>query len=120
MIAECRRLFPSQEFKVADGDSIDAAGESIDLVLSIGVLEYLADPVGHLKELAQGHEARREHYRNRPERKQSLETARSADPRADRFAARKVAAARYSAPEPDRDVNRSGPSSRIRVSAIAV
>ena len=52
MIAECRRLFPSHEFQVADGDSIDAAGESVELVLSIGVLEYLADPVSHLKELA--------------------------------------------------------------------
>ena len=52
MIAECRRLFPSQQFKVADGDSIDVPDESVDLVLSIGVLEYLADPVSHLKELA--------------------------------------------------------------------
>lgn len=52
MIAECRRLFPSHEFKVADGDAIHAAEESVDLVLSIGVLEYLPDPVSHLKELA--------------------------------------------------------------------
>ena len=51
MIAECRRLFPSHEFKVADGDSIDAPDASVDLVLSIGVLEYLQDPVSHLKEL---------------------------------------------------------------------
>jgi len=52
MIAECRRLFPTHEFRVADGDSIDAADASLDLVLSIGVLEYLPDPVSHLKELA--------------------------------------------------------------------
>jgi ubiquinone/menaquinone biosynthesis C-methylase UbiE len=51
MIAECRRLFPSHAFKVADGDSIDAPDASVDLVLSIGVLEYLQDPVSHLKEL---------------------------------------------------------------------
>jgi hypothetical protein len=30
--------FPAHEFQVSDGDSIDAAGESVDLVLSIGVL----------------------------------------------------------------------------------
>ena len=52
MIAECRRLFPAHEFKVGDGDSIDAVDDSVDLVLSIGVLEYLPDPVSHLKELA--------------------------------------------------------------------
>ena len=52
MIAECARLFPAHQFKVADGDSIDAANESFDLVLSIGVLEYLQDPVRHLAELA--------------------------------------------------------------------
>ncbi len=52
MIAECRRLFPSHEFRVADGDSIAAPDGSVDLVLSIGVLEYLPDPVSHLKELA--------------------------------------------------------------------
>jgi ubiquinone/menaquinone biosynthesis C-methylase UbiE len=51
MIAECRRLFPAHEFKVTDGDSIDAPDASVDLVLSIGVLEYLHDPVSHLKEL---------------------------------------------------------------------
>jgi ubiquinone/menaquinone biosynthesis C-methylase UbiE len=52
MIAECRRLFPGHEFKVADGDAIDAPDASVDLVLSIGVLEYLKDPAGHLRELA--------------------------------------------------------------------
>jgi ubiquinone/menaquinone biosynthesis C-methylase UbiE len=52
MIAECKRLFPSYEFKVADGDELAAPDNSIDLVLSIGVLEYLADPASHLKELA--------------------------------------------------------------------
>jgi SAM-dependent methyltransferase len=52
MIAECARLFPAHEFAVADGDSIDAASGSFDLVLSIGVLEYLVDPVSHLGELA--------------------------------------------------------------------
>ena len=52
MIAESRRLFPAHQFKVADGDAIEAADESVDLVLSIGVLEYLPDPVNHLKELA--------------------------------------------------------------------
>jgi SAM-dependent methyltransferase len=52
MIAECRRLFPAHRFAVADGDSIDAPNESYDLVLSIGVLEYLPDPGGHLRELA--------------------------------------------------------------------
>jgi SAM-dependent methyltransferase len=52
MIAECARLFPAHQFKVADGDSIDALDGSFDLVLSIGVLEYLQDPVGHLAELA--------------------------------------------------------------------
>ena len=52
MIAESRRLYPAHQFKVADGDSIDAADSSVDLVLSIGVLEYLPDPLSHLKELA--------------------------------------------------------------------
>jgi SAM-dependent methyltransferase len=52
MIAESRRLFPAHQFKVADGDSIHAANESVDLVLSIGVLEYLPDPLSHLTELA--------------------------------------------------------------------
>jgi ubiquinone/menaquinone biosynthesis C-methylase UbiE len=52
MIAECARLFPAHRFKVADGDSIEAANGSFDLVLSIGVLEYLTDPVSHLSELA--------------------------------------------------------------------
>jgi ubiquinone/menaquinone biosynthesis C-methylase UbiE len=52
MIAECRRLFPAHEFKVGDGDSLDAPDGSVDLVLSIGVLEYLKDPDSHLKELA--------------------------------------------------------------------
>ena len=52
MIAECRRLFPGREFRVADGDAIDAPDASVDLVLSIGVLEYLKDPVSHLKELS--------------------------------------------------------------------
>ena len=52
MIAECRRLFPGHRFAVADGDSIDEPDSSVDLVLSIGVLEYLPDPVNHLRELA--------------------------------------------------------------------
>jgi ubiquinone/menaquinone biosynthesis C-methylase UbiE len=52
MIAECRRLFPGHEFKVADGDAIDAPDASVDLVLNIGVLEYLKDPAAHLRELA--------------------------------------------------------------------
>jgi SAM-dependent methyltransferase len=52
MVEECRRLFPSHRFAVADGDSIDAPDDSFDLVLSIGVLEYLPDPVSHLRELA--------------------------------------------------------------------
>jgi ubiquinone/menaquinone biosynthesis C-methylase UbiE len=51
MVAECARLFPAHEFKVADGDAIDAENGSFDLVLSIGVLEYLPDPVSHLREL---------------------------------------------------------------------
>ena len=51
MIAECRRLFPSHEFQVGDGDSLNAGREPVDLVLSIGVLEYLPDPVSHLKTL---------------------------------------------------------------------
>lgn len=51
MVAECRRLFPAHEFKVADGDAIAAPDASVDLVLSIGVLEYLEDPMSHLKEL---------------------------------------------------------------------
>jgi len=50
MIAECRRLFPSHEFQVSDGDLI-AAQEPVDVVLSIGVLEYLPDPVSHLQAL---------------------------------------------------------------------
>lgn len=52
MIAECARLFPAHKFAVADGDSIDAANDTFDLVLSIGVLEYLPDPDSHLRELA--------------------------------------------------------------------
>jgi ubiquinone/menaquinone biosynthesis C-methylase UbiE len=52
MVAECRRLFPAHHFKVADGDVIDAPQASYDLVLSIGVLEYLTDPAQHLGELA--------------------------------------------------------------------
>lgn len=52
MVAECKRLFPKHRFAVADGDNIEAPDNSVDLVLSIGVLEYLPDPVGHLKELA--------------------------------------------------------------------
>lgn len=52
MIAECARLFPAYQFRVADGDAIDAPDGSIDLVLSVGVLEYLAEPAGHLEELA--------------------------------------------------------------------
>jgi ubiquinone/menaquinone biosynthesis C-methylase UbiE len=52
MIAECSRLFPGHEFKVADGDSIDAASDFYDIVLSIGVLEYLTDPAKHLAELS--------------------------------------------------------------------
>ena len=52
MVAECRRLFPAHRFAVADGDSIDAPSDSVDLVLSVGVLEYLPDPVSHLRELA--------------------------------------------------------------------
>lgn len=52
MIAECRLLFPGHQFAVADGDAIDQPDDSVDLVLSIGVLEYLPDPVQHLRELA--------------------------------------------------------------------
>ena len=52
MIVECARLFPAHKFAVADGDSIDAANDTFDLVLSIGVLEYLPDPESHLRELA--------------------------------------------------------------------
>lgn len=51
MVAECKRLFPQHRFAVADGDAIDQPDNSVDLVLSIGVLEYLPDPVGHLREL---------------------------------------------------------------------
>lgn len=52
MIAECARLYPGHEFRVADGDGIDALAGSFDLVLSVGVLEYLPQPLAHLKELA--------------------------------------------------------------------
>jgi len=52
MVAECARLFPAYEFKVADGDAIDAPAGAFDLVLSVGVLEYLLEPAAHLKELA--------------------------------------------------------------------
>jgi SAM-dependent methyltransferase len=52
MVAECKRLYPQHQFAVADGDAIDAPGDSVDLVLSVGVLEYLPDPVSHLRELA--------------------------------------------------------------------
>ena len=52
MIGECARLFPGHEFQVADGDSIVAGDGSFDLVLSVGVLEYLPDPIPHLGELA--------------------------------------------------------------------
>lgn len=51
MVEECQRLFPNHRFAVADGDAIDAPSDSVDLVLSIGVLEYLPDPVAHLREL---------------------------------------------------------------------
>ena len=83
MIAECRRLFPSHTFKVADGDSIDAANASVDLVLSIGVLEYLEDPVSHLKELVRVTKPGGTYHHHRPEWKQPLEAARSADSCAD-------------------------------------
>ena len=52
MVEECKRLFPRHAFAVADGDAIDAPDASVDLILSIGVLEYLPDPVSHLRELA--------------------------------------------------------------------
>ncbi len=39
MVDECKRLFLAHQFAVADGDSIDAPSDSVDLVLSIGVLD---------------------------------------------------------------------------------
>ena len=98
---------------MADGDPLDSADDSIDLVLSIGVLEYLADPSHPSERTRKGDQARGKHYRDRPEWQQSLEAARSSDPRADRFAARKVAEARHYGGRARHGRQRSGPSSRI-------
>jgi 2-polyprenyl-3-methyl-5-hydroxy-6-metoxy-1,4-benzoquinol methylase len=51
MIAECRRLFPAYDFRVTTSGLTDVAPQSFDLVLDIGVLEYLEQPLKHLKTL---------------------------------------------------------------------
>jgi ubiquinone/menaquinone biosynthesis C-methylase UbiE len=50
MIAVCRRLYPDYRFEVGDGQDTGLPGDSMDVVLSVAVLEYLDSPDEHLAE----------------------------------------------------------------------
>ena len=52
MVARCRELYPAFEFQAGDGDRLPLPDGSADVILDVAVIEYYADPLPHLRELA--------------------------------------------------------------------